>query len=135
MPLFKRSAWPSRWFVRRSRWKSRARLPAATQVRTIFPIHPIDQDIRTQCALSRKKVDIRVAVGDCSVTERRRWRPPYQTGKTVHVHAKHYTHCGNVPDMVSYPGIVASLNKHNWRKNKTVSFCLAHQVSTPLVSQ
>ena len=31
---------------------------------------------------------IRVAVGDCSVTERRLWRPPYQTGKTVHVHAK-----------------------------------------------
>ena len=28
---------------------------------------------------------IRVAVGDCSVTERRRWRPPYQTGKTVRV--------------------------------------------------
>ena len=33
---------------------------------------------------------IRVAVGDCSVTERWRWRPPYQTGKTVHVHTKHY---------------------------------------------
>ena len=31
---------------------------------------------------------IRVAVGDCSVTERRRWRPPYQTGKTVHMHTK-----------------------------------------------
>ena len=31
---------------------------------------------------------IRVTVGDCSVTERRRWRPPYQTGKTVHMHAK-----------------------------------------------
>ena len=30
---------------------------------------------------------IRVAVGDCSVTERRRRRPPYQTGKTVHMHA------------------------------------------------
>ena len=30
---------------------------------------------------------IRVAVGGYSVTERRRWRPPYQTGKTVHVHA------------------------------------------------
>ena len=29
---------------------------------------------------------IGVAVGDCSVTERRWWRPPYQTGKTVHVH-------------------------------------------------
>ena len=28
---------------------------------------------------------IRVAVGDCSATE---YRPPYQTGKTVHVHAK-----------------------------------------------
>ena len=35
---------------------------------------------------------IRVAVGDCSVTERRRWRPPYQTGKTVLVHEKHYKH-------------------------------------------
>ena len=29
----------------------------------------------------------RVAVGDCSVTERRRWCPPYQTSKTVSVHA------------------------------------------------
>ena len=33
---------------------------------------------------------IRVVVGDCSVTERRQWLPPYQTDKTVHVHAKHY---------------------------------------------
>ena len=42
--------------------------------------------------------------GDCSVTERQQWRPPYQTGKTVHVHTKHYKHkdgrtapgvCGN----------------------------------------
>ena len=33
-----------------------------------------------------------MAVGDCSVTERRRWRPSYQTGKTVHVHAKHHKH-------------------------------------------
>ena len=31
---------------------------------------------------------IRVAVGDGSVTEGWRWRPPYQTGKTVHVHAR-----------------------------------------------
>ena len=31
---------------------------------------------------------IRVAVGDCSLTERRRWHPPYQTVKTVHEHAK-----------------------------------------------
>ena len=30
---------------------------------------------------------IGVAVGDCCVTERRRWRLPDQNGKTVHVHA------------------------------------------------
>ena len=30
---------------------------------------------------------IRVAVSDCSVTECRQWRWPYQTGKTVHLHA------------------------------------------------
>ena len=36
-----------------------------------------------------EKSGIRVAVGDCSVTERQRQRPPYQTGKTVHVHAKY----------------------------------------------
>ena len=35
---------------------------------------------------------IRVAVGDCGVTERWWWRPPYQNGKTVRVHAKHYKH-------------------------------------------
>ena len=35
---------------------------------------------------------IREAVGDCSVTERWQWRPPYQTGKIMHVHAKHYKH-------------------------------------------
>ena len=39
-----------------------------------------------------ENIGIRVAVGDCSVTERRRCRPPYQTGKTVHMHAKHYKH-------------------------------------------
>ena len=33
---------------------------------------------------------IEVAVGDYSVTDRRRWRRPYQTGKNVHVHAQHY---------------------------------------------
>ena len=40
-----------------------------------------DQDIRTQYILSWS--GIRVAVGDCSITERRRWRPPYRTGKTL----------------------------------------------------
>ena len=61
---------------------------------------------------------IRVAVGDCRVTERRRWRPPYQTGKTVHVHAKHYKHnedgrtapgvCGNGSVPLSHSGNVVT---------------------------
>ena len=46
--------------------------------------HPVSSELENS--------DIRVAVGDCSVTERRRWRPPYQTSKTVHVRAKHYKH-------------------------------------------
>ena len=60
------------------------------------------------------KSGIRVAVGDCSVIERRRWRPQYQTGKTVHVHAKHYKHnedgrtgpgvCGNGSVPLSHSG-------------------------------
>ena len=59
---------------------------------------------------------IRVAVGDCSVTEHRPWRPPYQTGKTVHVHPKHYKHnedgrtapgvCGNGSIPLSHSGNV-----------------------------
>ena len=32
-----------------------------------------------------------MAVSDCSVTERRQWYLPYQTGKTVHVQT-HYKH-------------------------------------------
>ena len=44
--------------------------------------HPVSSELENS--------GIRVAYGDCSVTERRQWRPPYQTGKTVDVHAKHY---------------------------------------------
>ena len=61
---------------------------------------------------------IRVAVGDCRVTERRRWRPPYQTGKTVHLHAKHFKHnkdgrtapgvCGNCSVPLSHSGNVVT---------------------------
>ena len=43
----------------------------------------IDQDICTQCALSWGTKGCQRVVGDCSVTVRRRWRPSYQTGKTV----------------------------------------------------
>ena len=46
--------------------------------------HPVSSELENS--------GIRVAVGDCSVTERRLWHPPYQTSKTVHVHAKHYKH-------------------------------------------
>ena len=70
--------------------------------------HPVSSELENS--------GIRVAVGDCSVTELRRWRPPYQTGKTVHVHAKHYKHnvdgrttpgvCGNGSVPLSHSGNV-----------------------------
>ena len=46
-------------------------------------LHPVSSELENS--------GIRVGIGDCSVTERRQW-PPYQTSKTVHVHAKHYKH-------------------------------------------
>ena len=77
--------------------------------------HPVSSEL--------EKSGIRVAVGDCSVTERRRWRPPYQTGKTVHVHAKHYKHnedgrtapgvCGNGSVPLSHSGnVVTRIGTH-----------------------
>ena len=70
--------------------------------------HPVSSELENS--------GIRVADGDCSVTERRRWRPPYQTGKTIHVHAKHYKHnvdgltapcvCGNGSVPLSHSGNV-----------------------------
>ena len=70
--------------------------------------HPVSSELENS--------GIRVAVGNCSVTERRRWRPPYQTGKTVHVHAKRYKHkedgrtapgvCGNGSVPLSHSGNV-----------------------------
>ena len=47
-------------------------------------LHPVSSELENS--------GIRVAVGDCSVIERRLGHPPYHTGKTVHVHAKHYKH-------------------------------------------
>ena len=74
---------------------------------------------------------IRVAAGDCSVIERRRWRPPYRTGKTVHVHAKHYKHnedgrtapgvCGNGSVPLSHSGNVVSKIRHIL-DNRTITF-------------
>ena len=72
--------------------------------------HPVSSELENSA--------IRVAVGDCSVTERRWWRPPYQTGKTVHMHAKHYKHnedgrtapgvCGNGSVPLSHSGNVVT---------------------------
>ena len=69
---------------------------------------------------------IRVAVRDCSVTEHRRWRPPYQICKTVHVHAKHYKYkeegrtapgvCGNGSVPLNPPGnVVTRIRIHTMR--------------------
>ena len=77
--------------------------------------HPVSSELENS--------GIRVAVGDCSVTERRRWRPPYQTGKTVHVHTKHYKYnedgrtapgvCGNGSVPLSHSGnIVTRIGIH-----------------------
>ena len=81
---------------------------------------------------------IRVAVGDCSVTERRRWRLPYQTSKTVHVHAKHYKHnkdgrtgpgvCGNGSVPLSHLGNVVTrigIHEGGWvcREVEEAGYC------------
>ena len=70
--------------------------------------HPVSSELENR--------GIGVAVSDCSVTERRRWCSPYQIGKTVHVHAKHYKHkedgrtapgvCGNGSVPLSHSGNV-----------------------------
>ena len=76
-----------------------------------------------------EKSGIRVAVGDCSVTERGRW---HQTGKTVHVHAKHYKHnedrrtalvvCSNGSVPLSHSGnVFTRIGKHTQRRHCTVS--------------
>ena len=78
--------------------------------------HPVSSELENS--------GIRVAVGDCSVTERRRWRQPDQTSKTVHVHAKHYKHnedgrmapgvCGNGSVPLSHSGnVVMRIGIHN----------------------
>ena len=80
---------------------------------------------------------IRVAVGDCSVTEHRRWCPPYQTGKTVHLHAKHYKHedgrmapvvCGNGSIPLSHSQ--TSLRELNYAHTHTHTHFLFHFVSS-----
>ena len=91
--------------------------------------HPVSSELENS--------GTRVAVGDCSVTERRRWRPPYQTGNTVHVHAKHYTHnedgrtapgvCGNGSVPLSHSGnVVMRIGIHTRLKQFSHSFQRQH---------
>ena len=92
--------------------------------------HPVSSELENS--------GIRVAVSDCSVTERRRWRPPYHTGKTVHVHVKHYKHnedgrtapgvCGNGYVPLSHSGnVVTRIGIHTHNRTKRGS--IAHSVS------
>ena len=91
--------------------------------------HPVSSELENS--------GIRVAVGDCSVTERRRLRPPYQTGKTVHVHAKHYKHnedrhtapgvCGNGSVPLSHSGnVVTRIGMHTHICQSAPAYIRAH---------
>ena len=93
--------------------------------------HPVSSELEIS--------GIRVAVGDCSVTERRRWRPPYQTGKTAHLHAKHYQHnedgrtapgvCGNGSVPLSHSGNIVTrigIHTHTHGAWPTMSTILHH---------
>ena len=101
--------------------------------------HPVSSELENS--------GIRVAVGDCSVTERRRWRPPYQTGKTVHVHAKHYKHnedgrtapgvCGNDSVPLSHSGNVVTriaIHTHTHTRQST-NWSVSRSVSQSVVRQ
>ena len=69
--------------------------------------HPVSSELENS--------GIRVMVGDCSVTERQRWRPPYQTGKTVHVHAKHY----NTTRTDAWRWVCAAMVAYRWATRGT----------------
>ena len=87
--------------------------------------NPIDHPVSSMLENS----GIRVAVGDCSVIEHLRWRPPYKTGKPVHVHAKNYKHnedgrtapgvCGNGSVPLSHSGnVVTRIGIHTEFRNQ-----------------
>ena len=90
--------------------------------------HPVSSELENS--------GIRVAVGDCSVTERQRWCPPYQTGKTVHVHAKHYKQRGQMHGAGWFctPEPLRERRNENWNTH-SVSLSLDPILSTPPVNQ
>ena len=97
---------------------------------------PIDQDIRTQCALSWKIVVSEwrsVIAGSLNVGGGVRLK----SGKTVHVHPKHYKHsedgrtapgvCGNGPVPLSHSGnVVTRIGIHTHTQVQLFS-CLVSQ--------
>ena len=95
--------------------------------------HPVSSELENSA--------IRMAVGDCSVTERRRWRPPDQTGKAVHVHAKHYKHnedgrtapgvCGNGSVSLSHSGNVVMRIGIHTHKSHCQSSSSAQRINEP----
>ena len=85
---------------------------------------------------------IRVAVSDCSVTEPWQWGPPYQTDKTVHVHAKklqtqrgrtHGAWCVRQWFRTTEP--LGQCRYENWNTHTSVILSLDPIVSVPPVSQ
>ena len=100
--------------------------------------HPVSSELENS--------GIRVAVGDCSVTDRWRWRPPYQAGKTVHVHAKHYKHsedgrtapgvCGNGSVPLSHSGNVVTrigIHTHTHTQRIIAAFLMLALSPAPLI--
>ena len=88
-------------------------------------LHPVSSELGNS--------GIRVAVGDCSVIEHRWWRPPYQTGKTVHVHTdtlqtwQGRMHCaGCVGQWFRTAEPLRERRYENWTTHytHTVSFCI-----------
>ena len=101
-------------------------------------LHPVSSELENS--------GIRVAVGDCSVTERRRWRRPYQTGKTVDVHAKHYKHnedrrtaldvCGNGSVPLSHSGnVVMRIGIHIYMTSSSDSLSVISHNITPVLTR
>ena len=88
--------------------------------------HPVSSELESS--------GIRVAVGDCSVTERRRWRPPYQTGK-ICMCTQNTTNtttapgvCGNGSVPLSHSGnVVMRIGIHTHRQQK-----LSHELSVQI---
>ena len=91
---------------------------------------PVDQDILQPVSSELENSGIRLAVIDCSITERWRWPPPYQIGKTVHVHAKHYKHrwthgAGCVQQWFSTAEPLGKRRYENWNTHthSLIRFC------------